>query len=194
MYLAKVLHRLDLAGRLRAGRGSSPDSHSASSGAELRPLGGREPEQVWTRDLRWLINRLSRLAKYEAGHQPKESLRRTCVIQWIAAVSLELGAASLPPFLPALLRPVYRELVDTNLAAGEALHSLAQEVSEMMKDICGRESFSKAYSRVHQAAAVVRERRRTQAALEVMEAVLGICTSVIVSIICGQLVGQDIRM
>lgn len=168
MYLVKILHRLGLAGRLQAEASTESSSAVSEDGQEkeeIHDTAGRE--HVGTRDVKWLVNRLSRLAKYEAAHHPKESLRRTCVLQWTAAVSLELGGEHLPSYLPALLRPVYRELVDPSRTSGESLHSLAQEVSELMKDVSGRESFSKAYSQVHQSAIAVREQRRKKAALEV---------------------------
>ena len=80
---------------------------------------------------------------------------------------MDLGAEHLPTYLPALLRPVYREFADSNKTGGEELHSLAQEVVDLMKGVCGREAFSQAYAQVHQTVLSNRERRRQQAALEV---------------------------
>ncbi len=192
VFLVKVLHGLNLAGKLMTegpAEGSPPPVVPAAvgggmweKGGETQALEGRKPEQVSMRDVKWLINRLSRLAKYEAGHHPKEALKRTCVLQWTAAVSLELGAEHLPLYLPVLLRPVHRELVDSNMAAGEALHGLAQEVAELMKGVCGREDFSKAYSQVHQSVVAVRERRRKQAALEVVRTLWPVCVCVCVCV------------
>ena len=51
--------------------------------------------------------------------------------------------------------------------AGEELHVLAQEVVEMMKEVCGKETFSKAYALVHQGVAATRERRRKAQAIQV---------------------------
>lgn len=86
---------------------------------------------------------------------------------WIAAVSLDLGPTSLPRFLPSLLPPVHRELSDTNKTAGEYLSSLAHEVVERVKGVCGKEAFSVAYANLRKEAAMVRVKRRGQAALEV---------------------------
>ena len=56
MYLGKVLHRCETAGVLvRPGEGE----------------GGEEEGRV--KDLNWLIERLSRVARFEAAHHPKES-------------------------------------------------------------------------------------------------------------------------
>lgn len=80
---------------------------------------------------------------------------------------MDLGQEHLASYLPALFRPVYRELADTDKTAGEALQSMAQEVADMMKGVCGREAFSRAHAEVHQGVVLTRERRRKQAALEV---------------------------
>ena len=88
--------------------------------------------------------------------------QRTCVLQWVAAVSVDLGKEHLPPYLPALLRPLFRELADSSGTAGKDLYNLAQEVVELMKNTSGREAFSRAYSEVHQAVLAVREKRRKQ--------------------------------
>ena len=60
-----------------------------------------------------------------------------------------------------------REISDPSKTAGEALHTLAREVVEVMKGVCGREEFSRGYSLAHRRALSAREKRRKQAALEV---------------------------
>ena len=75
-------------------------------------------------------------------------------------------------YLPSLLRPVYRELADSNKRGGDELHSLAQEVLDLMKGVCGKEAFSQAYAQVHQTVLSSREKRRQQAALEVYITIL----------------------
>ena len=62
---------------------------------------------------------------------------------------------------------IHREMTDTNKTAGEELHTLACEVVEVMKGVCGREEFARGYSVAHRRALGVRERRKKQAALEV---------------------------
>ena len=44
---------------------------------------------------------------------------------------------------------------------------LAQEVMEMVKEVCGKEAFSKAYAMVHQGVTATRDRRRKAQALQV---------------------------
>lgn len=54
-----------------------------------------------------------------------------------------------------------------NMTAGEELHTLACEVVEVMKGVCGKEKFARAYSVTHRRAMNIREKRKREAALEV---------------------------
>ena len=56
--------------------------------------------------------------------------------------------------------------------SGATLHHLAEEVVELIKDQCGKEVFSVAHTAVHQQAAAVRTKRRTERALQVMHRLL----------------------
>ena len=60
MYLGKVLHRCETAGAL-----------------EQRGDGGEEGDEVEqrVRDLQRLVERLSRVARFEAAHHPKQSIK-----------------------------------------------------------------------------------------------------------------------
>ena len=89
------------------------------------------------------------------------------MFQWTAAVSLDLGPSHLPPLLPVLLPPLHRELEDSNHVAGKGLHDLATEVVDLMKGVCGKETFSRAYAQVQKMAVMMREKRRKQAVMEV---------------------------
>lgn len=82
-------------------------------------------------------------------------------------MAVELGETRLPGFLDVLLPLVHRELADGGRAAGEQLHTLAQEVADLLRSVAGREAFAAAYARVVQATAATRDKRRRQAALQV---------------------------
>eukprot|EP00731_Ephydatia_muelleri_P001007 Em0001g1007a len=185
VFLARVLHRSQPKGLLcpeDVGHGDGAVGvHEGTSDEE----NGEEEEVTSTaaivakgakpRDLLWLIQKMCRIARLEAGNHPKEPLKRLCVLKWIAAVSQDLGSEDIAPYLVHLLRPVHRELTDANKTAGEELHLLAQEVVEMMKEVCGKETFSKAYAVVHQGVAATRERRRkAQAHQAVVDPVMSI--------------------
>ena len=115
VFLAKVLHRLELSGLLPASENGdircdvkddsghidlvehghqsvqadvvidrdheSDQTGTISVGAGLLGFNAQEGEvdkgaaRQHVRNLHWLIARLSRIAKYEAGHHPKESLK-----------------------------------------------------------------------------------------------------------------------
>ena len=62
MYLGKVLHRCGIAGALV--KQDVSDEQESDAGGMKR-----------VRDLNWLVERLSRLAKFEAAHHPKESIK-----------------------------------------------------------------------------------------------------------------------
>ena len=107
MFLAKVLHRLQLFGKLNptkrpsvecdetASTGTTDRLKAFKKGTVLRELvsesDSEEEVEVSAqvlkgvargtvrgrkgRDLQWLIRRMSRLARYEAGHHPKDSIK-----------------------------------------------------------------------------------------------------------------------
>ena len=107
------------------------------------------------------------IVQYFSGSLSFPTLQRTHVLQWVAAVSLDLGAKHLPTYLPSLLPPLHRELADPSHTAGKDLFSLAQEVLELVRGICGKEAFSQAYAQHQKAVTAAREKRHGQAALEV---------------------------
>lgn len=70
------------------------------------------------RELDWLIGEMGRIARHEAGHYPKESMKRTCVFQWTAAVAVAMGEQGLPRWVTRMLPPLYKELADSRRTAG----------------------------------------------------------------------------
>ena len=87
VFLAKVLRRLQIAGKISAAVTSSMDESTeldvetdvgcpaprTDGDSEAATEQGRTEPPV--KDLNWLIDRMSRLARYEAGHHPKESMK-----------------------------------------------------------------------------------------------------------------------
>ena len=78
MFLAKVLHRLQLAGKLLPGNESCVNDDEDEEGQEVRQEVVLRQEVV--QGVKWLIRRMSRLANYEAGHDPKQSIK-VCQMQ-----------------------------------------------------------------------------------------------------------------
>ncbi len=69
-------------------------------------------------ELRHLIYQMDRLTRYEAGHHPKESLKRCCVFKWIAAVAMAMGSEHLSDWLYRLIPPLYKELSNPKKVGG----------------------------------------------------------------------------
>ena len=61
-------------------------------------------------ELDWLISEMGWLARQEAGHHPKETMKRTCVFQWTAAVAIAMGEQGLGEWVSKMLPPLYKEL------------------------------------------------------------------------------------
>lgn len=74
--------------------------------------------ELFKNELEWLISEMGRLARQEAGFHPKQSLKRTCVFQWTAAIAMEMDSTELAYWLMQLLPPLYKELVDEKKTAG----------------------------------------------------------------------------
>lgn len=75
-------------------------------------------------ELRNLIYQMDRLTRYEAGHHPKESMKRSCVFKWIAAVSLAMGTENLSDWLYRLIPPLYKELSNPKKVGGKEFVSI----------------------------------------------------------------------
>ena len=69
-------------------------------------------------ELRHLIYQMDRLTRYEAGHHPKESLKRSCVFKWIAAVAMAMGKEHVSDWLYRLIPPLYKELSNPKKVGG----------------------------------------------------------------------------
>lgn len=102
----------------------------------------------------------SPLLEKELGEQ------RSCVLRWLAAVSVNLGKDVIEPYLEDVLSPVHREFELASTYKDSDFKALAQEVLDLIKGLVGRETFSRAYASLQQTAAVKRETRKRKEALE----------------------------
>lgn len=82
-------------------------------------------------ELRNLMYQMDRLTRYEAGHHPKESMKRSCVFKWIAAVAMAMGSEHLPDWLYRLIPPLYKELSNSKKVAGTIQYSINAETIEV---------------------------------------------------------------
>ncbi|KAJ8314703.1 hypothetical protein KUTeg_006853 [Tegillarca granosa] len=123
--------------------------------------------QDWRRlSLPWLSRKMIREANHEAISTPKQTIKRSSIFKWMAAVSLDLGADILPTILHILLPCLQREISDQTNTQDSTLKNLAQEVVEILKRIVGVEVFTKVYNEVQKSRAVRKGDRKRQRALE----------------------------
>ena len=69
-------------------------------------------------NLSWMIRKMCRIASSEAAKSPKKTLKRNCVIKWLAAISVDVGGERLKPHLKQILKPMCREISDTKSHEG----------------------------------------------------------------------------
>ncbi|XP_043565729.1 small subunit processome component 20 homolog isoform X2 [Chiloscyllium plagiosum] len=116
--------------------------------------------------LMWLIRKLCTLAKREAAHSPKISLKRTCVFKFLGAISVNLGMEGVKPYLPVIIAPLYRELNSTYAEQDSTLRNLSQEIIELLKKLVGLETFSLGFAAVQKQASQKKALRKRQKALQ----------------------------
>lgn len=66
-------------------------------------------------------------------------------------------------------------VASTTITIGEELHSLAEEVVEVLKGLAGREAFARSFAAVQKEVADVRESRKRRKALDVSSSTLIWC-------------------
>ncbi|XP_078664356.1 small subunit processome component 20 homolog isoform X2 [Branchiostoma floridae x Branchiostoma belcheri] len=119
-----------------------------------------------TVSLMWLLRRMNRLAKFEAATAPKETIKRSSVIKFLAAVAMDLGTVGIGPYLTFLMTPVLREVNNATPQADPELKKLSQDVLELLKTQAGVQLFSQVYSQVQQTGAARKEARKRRQAVE----------------------------
>ncbi|XP_078582715.1 small subunit processome component 20 homolog isoform X3 [Branchiostoma floridae x Branchiostoma japonicum] len=137
---------------------------------DVRATGGDEStltdDRRVTVSLIWLLRRMNRLAKFEAATAPKETIKRSSVIKFLAAVAMDLGAAGIGPYLTFLMTPVLREVNNATPQADPELKKLSQDVLELLKTQAGVQLFSQVYSQVQHTGVARREARKRRQAVE----------------------------
>ena len=62
-------------------------------------------------NIEWLIKKVLKEAKYELVNKPKETIKRTFIFKWLAALALELGSAKLRDYLKFMIPILQREIL-----------------------------------------------------------------------------------
>lgn len=156
VFLAKTLQILD-------GKTESRMERQRTTSAREENLSAQKGTCL---TLTTLLNNMNKLAILEASQTPKHTKKRSCVLRWVAAVSINLGKDGIEPHLADILSPVYRELELATTFIDSDLQKLAQEVLELIKSLVERETFSRAYASLQQTTTDARETRKRKKALE----------------------------
>ncbi|KAG2487780.1 hypothetical protein HYH03_013624 [Edaphochlamys debaryana] len=131
-------------------------------------------DQVATRclTLRGLVRRMARLADDARWSRTRQ---RAAALRWIAAASSALGAAAVAPYLPVLLRPLYRisEAAAAPPAAAGAVveddvRQLAEEVMSHLRTLVGAETLLASYNAAREHVKGRRTDRRKKSAVRGM--------------------------
>ncbi len=68
-----------------------------------------EPEGGHDLNTEWLIKKIIKEAKYELVKKPNETIKRTYIFKWIAAITLDLGKEKLKDYLNLIIPSLQRE-------------------------------------------------------------------------------------
>uniref|UniRef100_A0A8D2CR22 UTP20 small subunit processome component n=1 Tax=Sciurus vulgaris TaxID=55149 RepID=A0A8D2CR22_SCIVU len=173
LFVAKVLYLLEPDSEDKQGEIKEDLEEQEAFGDDKACTGGKaesdreekeEPSKPAT--LRWLIQKLSRMAKLEAAYSPRNLLKRTCIFKFLGAVAMDLGVDKVKPYLPMIIAPLFRELNSTYSEQDPLLKNLSQEIIELLKKLVGLESFSLAFASVQKQANEKRALRKKRKALE----------------------------
>ena len=75
-------------------------------------------DSVASDQLEKLFDQMNKLCRFESGHFPKESHKRSSVFKWIAAISTVIGRKHLEAWLVKLLPPLHKEMKNDNKIGG----------------------------------------------------------------------------
>jgi U3 small nucleolar RNA-associated protein 20 len=112
-----------------------------------------------------LIRRIIRLADDKSYVR---QLQRGAAIRFIAALSSRLGAVKIEPFLPLLLRPLYRITEPGALGNTEEFKLLGDEVMAHLRSLVGAEVLLAAYNTARETVRRQRGERKRRAAVQTM--------------------------
>ncbi|KAK3603374.1 hypothetical protein CHS0354_025985 [Potamilus streckersoni] len=114
----------------------------------------------------WLVKKMIREVYHEAIHNPGNSIKRSNVFKWLAAVSLNLESELLISILPIVMPSLQKELSEQSSTQDASLRQLAGEVMELLKKLVGVEDFTRVYAAAQKIRAEKRETRKQQRAVK----------------------------
>ncbi|KAL4521880.1 hypothetical protein Ndes2526B_g01987 [Nannochloris sp. 'desiccata'] len=112
-----------------------------------------------------LIRRMVRLADDKSYVR---QLQRGAALRFIAAIASRLGAVKIEPFLPVLLRPLYRITEPGALGNTEEFKILGDEVMAHLRSLVGADVLLAAYNTARETVRRQRGERKRRAAVQTM--------------------------
>ncbi|XP_077988472.1 small subunit processome component 20 homolog [Glandiceps talaboti] len=116
-------------------------------------------------DVTWLVKRLSQTARYERANSSLGNGRRMGILKWMAGLAVYLETQQLMEYLSLLLEIVQKELNANHHTDGD-LKTLAQEVTDLLRNKTGVTSFTEAYTTVKTSLEDVRRKRHQQQVIQ----------------------------
>ncbi|KAL1915418.1 uncharacterized protein VTP21DRAFT_6876 [Calcarisporiella thermophila] len=118
------------------------------------------------KSLLWMFKKFSFQAR-GAMIKDKQTLQRTFIFKWFAAMSNYIDSEDLGPYLIPIISPIYR-MVNDETAKGkdiEELRRLGQEVLDLVQKRAGTTRYVTAYSQVQRRVAEMRHERKAKRSL-----------------------------
>ena len=112
----------------------------------------------------FVVRRFCRLTTFESTKHPNEVTRRSSVLKWIAALTLELSE-SLTEHFKAFLTVIERELERDDTTGNLSLKVLAQEVFDVLKRHADIHLITSIYSEIAKQRRVKRSERKQKLAV-----------------------------
>ena len=123
-----------------------------------------EPESSCLTSLHQLVRNMTRLADMTSY---AKSTQRNYALRYIPALVSKIGPAAVKPYLPTLMRPLYRILEPSQgMKQHEEITRLAQEIFAHVKSSVGTEVLLDAYNKAREDVTQIRQERRTRAAVQ----------------------------
>jgi len=115
--------------------------------------------------LRGLMHRMARVADDKSFVR---QVQRNAALRFIAAVASRLGPDRVSPYLPTLLRPLYRITEPLAMGNSDDIKSLSDEIVAHMRSLIGADAFLAAYNAARESVKRQRGDRKQRAAVQAL--------------------------
>ncbi|KAL4860053.1 Small subunit processome component 20 [Chlorella vulgaris] len=159
---------VDEEARLHAdGQPAAPAAGSDSEDVEEEAAEATAAEEAaaGSLTLHGLVRRMSRLADDKTYAR---QLHRGVALRFIAALASRLGAARVGPYLPLLMRPLYRITEPGATGNPPEIASLAEEIVSHLRGLAGADAMLAAYSQAREVVRSQRGERKRKEALQTL--------------------------